>query len=335
MPSIKKLPSHKHKKFNRYTANPTARRKSKKSFGLWWLIPVCAFAAFIAALILGTVLGDQVTPAPDETPSAPEAEQTPPPAEPENIVGGKAIDACFVSLDGIEDNTAYEVSSQIPDGAAAVSLVLFDKNGAPYFKSDIAAANGKPCGELTLKNAFKPIVENDIYSSVIFPSFALTNTSELDRYIQNAYEYSLIRELVGAGTDEILIHCLPFGSSVRGLLLEESFTERFVEYITDIKRKFPSLRVGFTVSINDLTDPELSQIIEDVCKYADFCAADATSARDDDELSAALESASIPLLRHEMRVLLGGKNPDTLSAQYSVLDKLKLLSRQVVLPAAE
>jgi hypothetical protein len=328
MPTIKKKQSHKHKKFNRYTANPATRRKRTGSLSIWWLVPAFAVLSFVIALLIGSFLGDQVTAAPDETPAPSETqpEQTLPP--PENIVGGTTLDAAFVTLSGVTGNTAYEVSSQIPENTTSVSLELFDENGIPYFESEIALSLGKPCGDLTLKNTFKPLIENEIYSSVLFPSSALTSLNATDRYMQNAYEFSLMRELVEAGANEILIYCTPFGKSNSSILLEDSFAERFIEYVGDIKRKFPSIRIGFSVSAYDLPDPSVSEIICIISEYVDFIAADVTAAKTADELSIVIDPAAISILRYEMRILLGGTTKVELDSQIALLDKLGLKNRQ-------
>ena len=331
MPTIKKKQSHKHKKFNRYTANPTARRKHRGSLSIWWIIPAFAIAAFVIAILLGSFLGDQVASAPETpAPSDTQPEQTP--APPENIVGGTTLDAVFVTLSGITGNTAYEVSSQIPKDATAVSFELFDANGVPHFESEIAISLGKPCGDLTLKNAFRPLLEAGIYSSVLFPSSALTGRNSTDQYMQNAYELSLIRELVETGANEILVYCTQFGKSNSAILLEEDFTERFIEYTNDIKRKFPSLRIGFVISASDLPDPAISEIISVISEYVDFLAADATAAKTVDELSDAIDPAAISILRYEMRILLGGTTRSEFDGQVELLDKLGLKNRQSVLP---
>ena len=330
MPSIKKKSSHKHKKFNRYTANPSARRGRKKTPLAFWLVPAFALAAFAIAILLGSFLGEQVPPA-TEAPQTTEPAPKPTLPPPENIIGGETVEAVFVTLRGITGNTAAEVSAQIPNGATAVSLSLFDENGTPYFSSEIALTLGKPCGELTLKNTFKPILENRLYSSVLFPSSALTGRNSTDRYMQNAYELSLIRELVEAGADEILIYCTSFGNSISSILSEEDFPDRFIEYTGDVKRKFPDLKLGFALSITDASNPDLAESIRTIAQYVDFLAADATSFSSADELSDAINVSAVSIMRYEMRILLGGISKTDFEEQCALLDKLGIKNRQTVL----
>lgn len=322
--------SHRHTKFNRYTGDVTKSRPNT-GFSLWWLVPISALAAVIFALTLGNCLGSKVDgsseSAPIETPSAqPSVNESP---LPETVDVGD-VNAVFVGLEGITDNTNAEVSKQIPEGTRAVSLSMFLANGTPLYRSEAADASGKPSGELTLKNIFRYANENGIYVSVPFPSDALISKDELLWGVGAAYEIAMIKELYEAGADEVIIRCSAFGESGAYSLANEEFVARVCGYLSDIRHKVPDIRIGFMISAEDAADSSLTVAIDKINGYADFIAADMTGFNDAEELKAAANAALVNLLRYEMRVLVGG-NEETLPAIYQTLDTLGIKNRQTAI----
>lgn len=320
--------SHRHTKFNRYTGD-VSRNRPRVGIGLWWLIPASAALAVIFALTLGNCLGSKVDGAaastPEETP-----EKDPPvnsPVLPEKVDVG-SLNAIFVGLEGITDNTNAEVAKQIPEGTGAVSLSMFLSNGAPLYKSEVAIASGKPSGELTLKNIFRYANENGIYVSVPFPSEALLSSDEMLWGMDAAYEIAMIKELYEAGADEVIIRCTPLGESGAFSIGNEDLVQRVCEYLSEIRIKVPDIHIGFMISAEDARDGAYTVDIDKINGYADFIAADMTGFNDAEELKAAANAALVNLLRYEMRVIVGG-NEETLPSVYQVLDTLGIKNRQV------
>ena len=298
-------------------------RRRRKSFQLWWIIPICAVVAFIFTLLLGSLLGSiaDFTPQSTETP-APEAPAPLPPATSVNI---DEIDAVFVGLEGIYDNTYIEVSSQIPEGTKAISVSMFAKNGTPLYKSNVAIEAGKSCGELTLKNIFRYSNENRIYTSVPFPSSSLSMEKGLSASYAAAYEIEMIRELCEAGASEIIVKC------DTSRLSDDDFVARVVEYLCEIQIKVPEINLGFMISAVNAASEDTKAAIDVICDYADFCAVDMTAANSPEELSELTDAAIVNILRYKMRVLIGNSSESDLSALYSALDTFGINNRQVII----
>jgi hypothetical protein len=320
--------SHRHTKFNRYTGDVTKRRP-RAGIGLWWLIPVSALAAVIFALTLGNCLGSKVDGIPESTPTDSAASEPPisEPALPETVDVGN-VDAIFVGLEGITDNTNAEVSKQIPEGTRAISLSMFLSNGSPLYKSEVAIASGKPSGELTLKNIFRYANENGLYVSVPFPSGALISRDEMLWGMDAAYEIAMIKELYEAGADEVIIRCSKFGESGVFSIGNEDFVQIVCEYLSEIRIKVPDIHIGLMISKEDSEDGIHTAEIDKINGYADFIAANMTGFNDAEELKAAANAALVNLLRYEMRGIVGG-NEETLPSIYQVLDTLGIKNRQV------
>ena len=321
--------SHRHTKFNRYTGD-VAKRRTNRDIGLWWLIPVSALAAVLFALILGNCLGSkadggaEISTPPAVTEEAPAENESPLP----ETADVSKIDAIFVGLEGITDNTNAEVTKQIPEGTRAISLSMFLSNGTPLYKSEVAEASGKSSGELTLKNIFRYANENGIYVSVPFRSSALVSNDELLWGVGAAYEIAMIKELYEAGADEIIIRCSALGESGAYSLANEEFVARVCGYLSDIRHKVPGIHIGFMISAEDVKDGKHTVAIDKINSFADLIAADMTAISDPDELKTAANASLVNILRYEMRVLLGG-NEETLPSVYQVLDTLGLKNRQV------
>lgn len=330
MAGLRSSRSHRHKRLNRYTGDVSARRK-RAGFQLWWIIPISGLIAVIFALLLGNCLGSKVgdgaeSSTPEESPTVNE------PAPPEKN-DAYNIDAVFVGLEGIVDNTYYEVSGQIPEGTAAVSISMFYSNGAPFYMSEVANAAGKPSGELTLGNIFRYTVENRIYVSVPFPSSVLASKEDALESVKAAYEIAMINELYEAGADEIIIRCAPFGGECAYSLTDEAFVKRICEYLSDLRHKVPDIHIGFMISASDAKDGSLAVAIEQINCYADFIAVDMTAISDAEELKTAANSALVNILRYKMRVLIGGANEEALVPIYQALDTLGIKNRQVATAA--
>ena len=304
--AIKNSNSHKHRKLSRYTGDVSKRRR-RNSIGLWWLIPASALAAFLLALLLGNCLGSRVD-EPGES-SAPETQNNgsafPPPVSSKT----ESIDAIFAGLEGIYDNTYYEVSKQIPEGTMAISLSMFYSNGTPIYNSPVAEENGKASGELTLKNIFRYTNENDIYVSVPFSSSGLSK----DDSAAAIYETELIKELYESGADEVIIKC--DRKAPTDLLLL-----RLAEYFTEVKKAVPEIHLGFMITSDEAKDTET---VERICDYADFCAVDTSAVAD---LDKAMGESLVNVLRYNMRVLIKGGTEEN----YAILDKYGIKNRQVI-----
>ena len=308
--AIKNTNSHRHRKLNRYTGDISKRRR-KNSIGLWWLIPASALAAFILALILGNFLGSRV----EEPSKKPESEKQnnassfPPPVSTKI----ESIDAIFVGLEGIKDNTYYEVSKQIPEGTKAISLSMFAWSTPPLYHSAVAEKYGWIMGELTLKNIFRYPNENGIYVSVPFPSRTLS-----DEPTDGSYEYStcdaeMIKELYDAGADEVIIKC---DRKTTG----EAFLLRLAEYFTEIKKAVPGIHLGFMISEDEAKNTEM---VARICDYADFCAVDMTDLQD---LDRSIEASFVNVLRYNMRVCINDGSEES----YAILDKYGIKNRQII-----
>lgn len=306
--------SHKHTRLVNYGRKRSQRRFS---FRLWFIIPIAALLAFVAALILGNTLGEIAVPG--EGTQSTETQSKDSSYTPQ---GNKQIHGFFVSLRGVTYDTAGEVSRQIPDGALAVSMELFDSSGRPYYSSSVAEAFGKECGELTLKNAFKPIIEGGLYSSVLFPSSLLKTDDENKYAVISAYEATLAKELSIAGADEAVVYFSPLGSS--GTELSTRSFELMTDYIKAMRGQAEGLRIGIVLSVTDLKAFAGSAELERLCAAADFCAADLTGFTDTQKLTDTLVPLASTVLRHEMRLIVSanGKNEEYLSYQSELFHKL-------------
>lgn len=325
--------SHRHTRLNRYTGDVSSRRKRRRGFRLWWIIPICALAAFVLALLLGSFLGSLVTGDGKDTSDSDPTETDPPLSPPETVHVGN-VNGVFVGLEGITDNTYSNVSKQIPEGTGAISLSMFYSNGDPFYRSEVADAFGQTSGELTLGNIFKYAKENGIYVSVPFPSEALSMDDSIKGGVRAAYEFELIKELYGAGADEVIIRCVPFGSQSADLLRNDEYMERVTEYLHGLRIKVPDIHIGFMISADDAADGSLAGIIHTVDTYADFIAVDMTGSADTESLTASIEASLANLLRYEMRALLGNSgDEEQLGALLALLDSFGISNRQVATPA--
>jgi hypothetical protein len=315
--------SHKHKKFNRYTAAPSAR---KNGFPPYLIIILSALAAVIAALLLGTFLGELA----DSAPSKEENNQTDPKDFP-SLLDTERINGVFVTLDGITDSTAQSVKAQIPAGSTAVSLKLFDTNGDPLYRSHVAEAFENKCGELTLSRVFEGVVAdgNTLYSSVIFPSFALNNTDSAKDAVINAYEAALIEELSLAGACDVIITPFDFGNTE--YKLSDDFAKRLLAYVISVRALSPELRIGLALPLEYLVNTDHSLLIEDISKTVDFIALDLTDKTELEPFTDAISDASLNILRRDVRILLAEKSEKDLLALTTLLDKYSMSNYQVVL----
>ena len=322
MAVYKRSGSHKHQKFSRYTGDVGSRRRRRGSFQPWFLIPICALVAFLITLILGSILGS-IADIPDlsePTDSTPQSPARPPAIS----VRPDEIDAIFVGLEGIYDNTYAEVSKQIPEGTKAISISMFASDGTPLYKSPVAIESSNPCGELTLKNIFRYSNENGIYTSVPFPSEALSMSKGLSASYVAAYEIEMIRELSEAGASEIIIKS-------DADLSDSEFLDRAVEYLCELQIKVPEINVGFMISAADASNDDTKAAIDTLCDYADFCAVDMTSAKDAEELTSLTDAAIVNILRYKMRVLVRYGSEEEVNAIYSALDTFGIKNRQVII----
>ena len=317
-----KFNSHKHKKFNRYTAAPSR----KKGFSPYLIILFTALAAIITALLLGTLLGDLADTAPNNSGTAtdlPQKEESP------DLLDCDEIKGAFVTLAGVFDSTAENVRAQIPDGAEAVSMTLFDPNGDPYYHSKVAEAFGKKSGDLTLSRAFEGISAADgaLYASVIFPSSALNNSDQAKQAVLNAYEASLIEELMLAGADDVII--TPFALGEIDYELGEGFAEKLQAYVISVRAIAPSIRIGLALPPEYLSDSEHSLLIESISKMVDFLAIDLTSSVEIDSFTSAISDASVNILRRSVRILLTQTSDSELKILTDLLDKYSMENYQV------
>lgn len=327
MAGLKGSRSHRHTRLNRYTDSPS-KAKRRRNFSLWWIIPASALIAALLALALGNCLGNKVDDLPPESSDAPDAPETTEPIITETADVAD-IDAVFVGLEGITDNTHHEVSKQIPEGTKAISLSMFYSNGAPFYRSEVARSAGKECGELTLINIFKYANENNIYVSVPFPSTAITLGDSLLWGVEAAYETAMIRELYEAGADEVIIRYSDYGITSGYSLTDEELVGRVCEYLSDLQRKLPGLNIGFMISAKDATDRSLTVIIDKLNSHADFLAVDMTAISDPQALKDTANDALINILRYGMRVLIQRVDDESLSLAYQTLDSLGIKNRQV------
>lgn len=318
--------SHRHTRLNRYTGDAPHQRR-KAHFHLWWIIPISGLLAVIFALSLGNCLGGKVGDGPESsTPEAtPEIKE---PTTPEKVDVG-SLDATFVGLEGIVDNTYYEVSKQIPEETRAISLSMFYSTGEPFYRSEVARAANKPSGELTLGNIFKYTEENGIYVSVPFPSSVLSSKGDALTSVKAAYEIAMIKELCEAGADEVIIKCSAFGGESTYSFADEDFLKRVCEYLSDLRHKVPDINIGFMMSAGDVQDSSLATAINKINDYADFIAVDMTNISDAEELKETADAALVNILRYKMRILIGGAGDEALAAKYQVLDTLGITNRQV------
>ena len=314
--------SHRHKKFNRYT-RATASRK-KNIFKPYLFIILSAVLAFVLAMILGNCLGELAETAPNESQSNPPDKNNDP-----TLLNAQQINGVFVTLEGITDNTEQNVRAQITSDTTAASLCLFDENGNPYYSSAVAAAFDKPTGELTLKYVFDALENSkgSIYSSVLFPSSALSNTETEKQAVLNAYESSLVAELADAGACDIVISTFELGND--SFMIDELFTERLAEYVSTLRRAAPELRIGFTLSLSHVESSECATAVEDISKIVDFLALDLTEKSSPEALTAAIDIASISILRREMRLLIYAENEKALLSLTDILSKYSMTNWQV------
>lgn len=313
--------SHRHTKLVNY-----GRKRSSRSFAfrLWYIIPIAALLGFIAAVILGNTLGEMVGETETLPPEAP-AETSRPEVE---TVGTKQVNAVHVTLEGINDNTAFEVGRQIPDGADAVSMTLFDRAGTPYYHSDVATSFGKPCGELTLKNVFKPVKGGDLYASVIFPSTLLSVSDPNRNAVTAAYEATLIKELRLAGADEVVVCFAQPGTDGEPLSAEALKTVS--EYIAAVRLQSEGLRIGVALSVKDVKTYAGTAALEELNRLADFCSVDLTAYGSVEKLTEDLLPLQVEVLRYEMRLMLSsrGKTEEYLTGEKALLEKLGMKSLQ-------
>ena len=315
--------SHKHKKFNRYTASASAK---KRSFSPYLIILLSAVAAIIAALLLGTFLGElaDTAPKPDE-----DTKNDPSPELP-SLLDAEEIKGCFVTLDGIFDNTTQNVRDQLPDDATAASLMLFDANGDPYYRSEITEAFGNKCGELTLSRVFDGLTVGDrmIYSSVIFPSVAINNKEAAKQAVMNAYEAALIEELSKAGAQDVVI--TPFAFGDEGYKIDENFVIKLEGYVASLRSLSPELRIGLSLPLEYLSDTKHSVLLEELAKRVDFLALDLTAYTDLESFSDAISAASLNVLRRNVRLLLCQTSEEEILHLTTLLDKYSMTNYQVV-----
>ena len=288
-----------------------------------------ALAAFALALVLGRFLGEKAdSTRPSESGSESSSESlSESPAIPPERSEVPAIDGVFVGLEGITDNTYSEVAKQIPDTAAAVSMSLFYSNGAPYYSSEAAEAFGNPAGELTLKNVFGYAKENGIYISVPFRSKALASHSALTFGAAAAYELELMRELYLAGADEVIVIPHLSEDGARPSISDSEYASKVAEYLSDIKRELPKLRIGYALTYDELADDGAAAAISEINGRADLLAADLTEFSEASELEEAAREIQVKLMRYGMRVLIGGGDRAELCAS---LDLLGLKNRQMM-----
>lgn len=330
MAGLRSSRSHRHKRLNRYTGDVSTRRQ-RRGFQLWWIIPISGILAVAFALLLGNCLGSKVGDGIESsTPS--DSTETNEPSAPEKTDVGN-VDAIFAGLEGITDNTYYEVSKQIPKGTSAVSLSMFYSNGAPFYRSEVAEAAGKPSGDLTLGNIFKYTEENDIYVSVPFPSSVLSSSGDTLESVKAAYEIAMIDELYKAGANEVIVRCFPFGGNSVYSPDSEEFVTRICEYLSDLRRKVPNINIGFMISASDANDASLAAIIDKINDHADFLAVDMTAITDAEELKAVANATLVSILRYKMRVLIRSTENGDLEPMYRVLDTLGIKNRQVATAA--
>lgn len=309
--------SHRHRKFNRYTNAPSKR---KRGFSPYLIILFSAVAAILTALILGNALKDKI----DDLPDPPKETEKIPAEDDPDTLDAQIINAIPVTLKNVTDNTYYSVLSQIPSGTTAVSLTLFNENGAPYYNSSVAAAFDKPRGELTLGRVFEAVGE-EIYASVIFPSEALLNTEEEKQTVLNAYEVSLIKELYEAGADDVIITLSGDFPKV-----DDSFIARLSDMVHSLRHHCDGLRIGISLPSELAADANNALTLESLSKTVDILALDLTEIEDQDSFTETLSRASINILRREMRLLIRNANEKELLAITEILDRYEMMNRQVV-----
>ena len=194
----------------------------------------------------------------------------------------------------------------------------------------MASSFDNPCGELTLKNAFRPINENELYASVIFPSSLLSVSDQNRHPVISAYEATLISELRGAGADEIVVHFYKLGND--SAVISGEFLTAMNSYVSAIRGQSSQLRIGITLTPTDLKDSSNAVTVQRLHQIADFCALDLTSIESIDELTRLLLELSPDILRHEMRLLItrDGRSVDFLNEVHSLLDRLGMKNIQYV-----
>lgn len=314
--------SHRHKKFNRYTASPSAK---KSRFSPYIIILLSAIAAVIVALLLGTLLGKMADSVekPDEDAGKIETPELPP------LLEMKQVKGSFVTLEGISDSTAQNVKAQLEDGFDAVSMILFDENGDPYYRSRIAEAFENKCGELTLSRVFEGITVGDrmLYSSIIFPSAALNNTDSAKQAVMNAYEAALIEELSSTGACEVIITPFTFGENY---VIDNSFVAKLEAYVVSVRDLSPDVRIGMALPTAYASEDEYAMLVEELSKRVDFLALDLTAKTDLESFSAAISDASLNILRREMRLLLTDPGDGVIDEITAMLDKYSMENYQTV-----
>ena len=315
--------SHRHKKFNRYTASTSTKRAG---FSPYLIILISAIVAIISALLLGTLLGnmaDSVERPEDEAPKLDNGELP-------SLLEASQIKGVFVTLEGILDSTAQNVRAQVPSDALAVSMILFDENGDPYYRSTICEAFGNKCGELTLSRAFEGITIDGrlLYSSVIFPSVALNNTDAAKQAVMNAYEAALIEELSAAGACDVIL--TPFSFGDERYAIDSSFVAKLEAYVLIVRGLSPSIRVGLALPVEYAANADHAMLLEEISKRVDFLALDLTSKTDLESFSSAISDASLNILRREMRLLLSEMDETDIKIFTDLLDKYSMTNYQIV-----
>ena len=315
--------SHKHKKLNRYTASTSAKRMS---FSPYLIILISALAAVIVALLLGTFLGKMADSAPKPEDNAKEDKNP----EPPSLLDAKQIKGAFVTLEGILDSTAQNVRAQIPSDSEAVSLILFDKNGDPYYRSEICEAFEKKCGELTLSRVFEGITvgERMLYSSVVFPTLALNNADAPKQAVMNAYEASLIEELARAGACDVILTPFSFGDEDYGI--DNSFVAKLETYVVLVRALCPSIRIGLAMPIEYASENDHAMLLEELSKRVDFIALDLTERTDIESFSDAISDASLNILRRDIRLLISDIGEEETKTLTDLLDKYSMTNYQIV-----
>ena len=321
MSNKKRFNSHKHTRLNRYTSAP----RKNRGFSPYWFILISAVCALILALLLGNFLGELADTAPNDDGSSDGGSEVKLPLP----LDAQSIDGVFVTLNGISDSTTQNVRKQIPSGATAVSLQLFDGQGDPYYNSKIAASFGNKCGELTLSRVFDAFKneESSLYSSVILPfSAALSNDDGTKQAVLNAYEGAIISELAEAGANDVII-------SVRitedePLYIDEVFLERLTQYVYTVRGLCPDLRIGFSLPLAYFSELQYSALTESMSKMFDFLVLDLTEFDAPESFEVAINAASVNILRRELRLLLLDKDEEYNARILEILDKNGMKNRQ-------
>ena len=209
-------------------------------------------------------------------------------------------------------------------------MILFDANGDPYYRSEIAEAFGNKCGELTLQRVFDALTlgERTLYSSVIFPSAALNNEESAKQAVINAYEAALIEELSEVGARDVVITPFVLGDSKYEI--DEAFVSKLEGYVVSIRSLSPELRIGLALPLEYLADTKYSTLVEELSQRVDFLSLDLTAYTELDSFSDAISAASLNVLRREIRLLLCQTSEEEILTLTTLLDKYSMTNYQVV-----